>query len=118
MTPRVLEDKIGKLPRWAQDYIAHLDQEIREAKAAELAARHAAGNPDDTNTVHADYTRGDFGLPRDSRVEFYLRDDVIGRREHRIEVRVEGDHLHIYGGAPLVMEASSSNVILMKVRDR
>lgn len=118
MTPRVLEDKIGRLPLWAQDHIRLLERQRDEAEQRAVAANIADKHPELTNTVLADYVHGDRGLPEDSRIQFRPASKFPRQDRFKIDVQVRGEELYLRAGGPMILRAEVSNGFYVRVEDR
>ena len=121
-----MNDKIAKLPKWAQSHIANLERQIEELKAE--AARFGEQQP--TRILH-DQTYGslqDAGtwLRSDRDVAFYLGDipadkgSYDGRISCRLSKRTQNEpiHLELMGSGQLVITPHVTNVIRVRLEER
>jgi hypothetical protein len=107
-------DRISKLPIWAQRIYQRDQQDIRalQAKAFEVAPEGAY----DIAVTH--YGDPDRGMPRDTTLEYRLRETEQGRRIGRITIHHKGDHIEVYGNGELTtdtlrIEPRSSNRLVL-----
>jgi hypothetical protein len=104
-------ENVALLPKWAQQKIARLTEEVEHWKSI----AHAASTPGETNVVLVDGI-DQRGLPPNSHVRFQLS----GPR-HAIEAGVRAGYDGIEIGClegVLVVRPAVSNVIYVEVRDR
>jgi hypothetical protein len=100
-----------RLPKWAQDALAHARRTAADALREREEARLAT-NPDETDTLVDPYGKPPIGLPKGERVRFLTG----GSDRDWIDVRVDRDgYLKVMGETRLVIYAQASNVVFMRV---
>lgn len=98
--PKHLEERIGKLPRWAVEYINKLHRDIEDAR------EWAKSIQDEESRVrYYQWGEGRRYLPSNVRVEFETGASVIC-----CNLLVNGE-LRIQGGGPILIEPVASNAI-------
>ena len=104
--PMVEDEREVKLPMWAKATIERLRTSVERARSEAEEARLLT-NPDDTDTHVRMYVGKPIGLPKGERVRFQLGD----RSDQYVDVRTEGNHVHVMGGDMLVLKCQASNVV-------
>lgn len=100
-------DKAERLPRWARQRIAVLESDLRTVTAERDAVPSGAAELPRIEIGTATLAAPDGYLPASSRVVFRF-----GARDfQRFAVHLEGEILHVSGGAVLLIEPRASNVI-------
>lgn len=110
------EDRISKLPRWAQDHIHDLERKVTELERKVDAAYDT--NPDETDVFLED-GMNDRPLPRHSTVVFKMT-DVNKRRHQREDIRVRVDRdgmLEIMGGNTISIKPQATNLVRVRLHD-
>ncbi len=110
----VVDDRETRLPKWAQEKLADARRRVESAERSANKARLAT-NPADTNTVIDPYADIPIGLPKNANVRFLLGDE---RRRSYVDVRVDGDAVHVMGGGMLAVMPKSGNVVDVRVNER
>lgn len=120
------ERDITRLPKWAQDKMARLDQENRQLRR-ELERERAEhnGQHEDTNLVlQGRIHHQDMNLPRDAAVHFYTNKpgEPRGNYNDFFEVRHNQGNLRTlqvnsYGGRILI-SANATNSFALTMEDR
>lgn len=111
---RVTNEKIEKLPVWAQKYIYHLQSEVRRHYG--YVVEHTANHKDSPVKIVAGYGTPDWGLPPDTQIRFELGED---RRwiEARIVEAFGSKQLYLMGGDCLLVLPSSGNTVNVDAGD-
>lgn len=106
----IQESQLAKLPKWAQT-------EIKRLRANEASyLRQLRVGPEDSDTFASPYSNAKRPLGRGTAIEFVMPSDDIHTGEARITVRVDGDHLEVYGSdGALCVQPSSSNTLKLRV---
>ena len=94
----------AKLPKWAQQELQRLEQDLAHAE------EKLAAGPEDSNTFADPYADAARPLGRDTTVEFRFGPET----SEKIQVRIDGDKLYVYGGDSLAIAPRSSNAIYVK----
>ena len=110
------QDRIAKLPVWAQRIYARDQADLRDMreKAYEVAPEGAY------DIAVTNYGEPDRGLPKDTQISYRLRETEGGRRFGRIDIYLKGDHIEVYGMGELTtdtlrIEARSSNRLVLSL---
>lgn len=102
------DERVAKLPRWAQQHIEILERDLAEAEKRIEAAQRG---PEDTDTIariHADHP---LHLPAGTTVRFQLGAGYGEYIDCRIEERRGGQKcLEIHGGEMLLLRPMSGNL--------
>lgn len=107
-TPAEITERVAKLPEWARDYIAHL-QNLAATRKVALDEFLAHQQP---SKIYTESFEG---------VRFNVQDDEVRFEfgDQHISVRHKGDHLQIYGvPESLTILPHVSNVISLKLERR
>ncbi len=114
MSTQVSESRISGLPKWAQDYIRHLRQQLT---LTERARSSLAGEHNITRMgVQVDYMN--------DIIHYYpnhttVRWDFLGPRGGSpIDVRLQHDGLHVMGHNKLIINPVACNVVNITNSDR
>ncbi len=109
MSKRIgVPEDLSKLPVWARNKIRHLTEEV--ARLQESIVKTIEGDSDVL------YSNGleDRGLPKGSAIKFLL---PFGRGQvNKVEIKVEGHHLHVYAWEQIAIHPASSNVFTIHTK--
>jgi|CXWL01.1.fsa_nt_gi hypothetical protein len=110
-----LEERISKLPKWAQYHIHILERDLANAstRVEQIGGAVARGS----SSISYETSSTQANLPDRSCVQFRLSD----KRSVEISLRITGNkrYLRIYaGGGMLVLKPEISNVVNITVVDR
>lgn len=109
------EDKIKKLPKWAQEYIRTLEMQKTELECRVDDVYNT--NPDETNVFIEDGIKNQ-PLPNDSGIVFKMT-DINTKRHPREEIRVKIDtdgNLQIMGGNTISIYPQAANMVRVKIK--
>lgn len=101
-------DRIARLPKWAQQYIATLQQDL--AYAQRKVAQVGGDAPTDT-VMRRGFHETPVPLPAGAIIEF-------GIGNSRIQARWTGDALHVSGGLPIAIRPNVANVVTIHTEQR
>lgn len=115
------DERIGKLPKWAQEHIENLGTKIRNLE--EKLAKQANKGP--TRVAVELFTFEDdalFWAPDDTKVRFTLTGEFSRGAMHRsntwVDVRIERDRLYVVASDSMDVRPQSGNVATIGVVDR
>lgn len=115
------DERIERLPKWAQEYIASLHREIDLARSRERDLREVfepqtyEGLPDEEQPpviMRSSLMKPAMVLDPDGRVVYHF-----GGRRNEIEVTHNEDHIRVSGYSGIAVIPAASNSILVYLRD-
>lgn len=103
------DNRLARLPQWAQEHIRALERRLAAAEASAEAARLATA-PDASDTLVYPYDRIPIGLGCGQRVRFQPNGPGDELRQF-LDVRVDGlgAYVDVSAGEPFAIELESSN---------
>lgn len=111
MSNKVTNERINKLPKWAQEHIEYL--EMRNQELCQKVANFFDANLEDTNITLREGIN-ERPLPPNSIISFLVGNDITTRIDVRHDIENPG-RIVVCGGMSITVSPRSSNVVFIEM---